>query len=186
MASLRNKHTLRIEDDIEKYIKAEAYKHQLRIKDFFEDYDKLRKSYITEDKFRSGLSNFKLHLSEDNIQALLSRYRRPDNLIDYVSFCESVEHQFYDRDLALENLNAVKSKSIYEDHEAVLLTNIINYLRNEIRTRRILIKPSLQDFDRINTCHVTFEQFTRALTKLGLNLPDICFKVLARKYMDKK
>lgn len=33
--------------------------------------------------------------------------------------------------------------------------------------------------------HVTYEQFTRALTKLGLNMPAICFKILARKYMDK-
>lgn len=49
-----------------------------------------------------------------------------------------------------------------------------------------MVKPSFQDFDKINTCHVTYEQFTRALTKLGMNLPDICFKVLARKYMDKK
>ena len=47
------------------------------------------------------------------------------------------------------------------------------------------MKPSFQDFDRINVNHVTYEQFTRALTKLGLNLPAICFKVLARKYMDK-
>lgn len=61
----------------------------------------------------------------------------------------------------------------------------MNYLRREIRTRRILVKPSFQDFDRINVNHVTYEQFTRALTKLGLNLPAICFKILARKYMDK-
>jgi hypothetical protein len=54
MASLKNKHNLKIEGDIEKYIKAEANKHQLRIKDFFEDYDKLRKGYITEDKVRLG------------------------------------------------------------------------------------------------------------------------------------
>ena len=58
-------------------------------------------------------------------------------------------------------------------------------MRREIRTRRILVKPSFQDFDRINVLHVTYEQFTRALTKLGLNLPDICFKILGRKYMDK-
>ena len=67
----------------------------------------------------------------------------------------------------------------------MLLQSILKYLRKEISTRRILLKPSFQDFDRINTCHVTYEQFTRALTKLGLDLPDICFKVLARKYMDK-
>lgn len=61
----------------------------------------------------------------------------------------------------------------------------MNYLRREIKTRRILVKPSFQDFDRINVLHVTYEQFTRALTKLGLNMPAICFKILARKYMDK-
>lgn len=61
----------------------------------------------------------------------------------------------------------------------------MNYLRREIKTRRILVKPSFQDFDRINVMHVTYEQFTRALTKLGLNMPAICFKILARKYMDK-
>lgn len=61
----------------------------------------------------------------------------------------------------------------------------MNFLRREIKTRRILVKPSFQDFDRINVLHVTYEQFTRALTKLGLNMPAICFKILARKYMDK-
>ena len=61
----------------------------------------------------------------------------------------------------------------------------MNYLRREIKTRRILVKPSFQDFDRINVLHVTYEQFTRALTKLGLTMPAICFKILARKYMDK-
>jgi len=61
----------------------------------------------------------------------------------------------------------------------------LNYLRKEISTRRIMLKPCFQDFDAINTNHVTFEQFTRALTKLGLNLPHYCFKILARNYMDK-
>lgn len=58
-------------------------------------------------------------------------------------------------------------------------------MTKEIATRRIMLKPSFQDFDPIQTNHVTFEQFTRALTKLGLNLPDYCFKILARNYMDK-
>lgn len=50
LATITNKHTLRVEDDIEKYIKAEAFLEQFRIKDFFEDFDKLRKGYVTEDK----------------------------------------------------------------------------------------------------------------------------------------
>lgn len=50
IATITNKHTLQVENDIEKYIKAEAFLEQFRIKDFFEDYDKLRKGYVTEDK----------------------------------------------------------------------------------------------------------------------------------------
>ena len=114
MASLRNKHTLHIEGDIEKYIKAEAYKHQLRVKDFFEDFDKLRKGTVSEDKFRTGLSNLKLHLDELQIQSLLSRYRSPSGLVDYIRFCDNVEKQFYDRPMAMDNLDAVKSKSVFQ------------------------------------------------------------------------
>lgn len=53
IATITNKHTLHVESDIEKYIKAEAFLEQFRIKDFFEDFDKLRKGYVTEDKVES-------------------------------------------------------------------------------------------------------------------------------------
>jgi len=83
------------------------------------------------------------------------------------------------------NLNSTKSFSNYNPEEENLLSTILMYLRKQISTRRIMLKPVFQDFDRIQTGHVTFEQYTRALTQLGLNLPEYCFKILARKYMDK-
>lgn len=52
VSPIHNVHTLHIQNDIEKYIKAEAFLEQFRIKDFFEDYDKLRKGYVTEDKVK--------------------------------------------------------------------------------------------------------------------------------------
>lgn len=54
----------------------------------------------------------KLHLSEEHIQSLINRYKDSQNLINYPLFCDSVEKQFYDRGEALQNLNAVKSKSV--------------------------------------------------------------------------
>lgn len=105
--------------------------------------------------------------------------------MNYQIFCENVESQFYDRNSAKANLGQVKSYSVYTAEEEALLQTILAYLRKEIATRRIMLKPSFQDFDKIGTSHVTFEQYTRCLTKLGLNLPDYCFKILARKYMDK-
>ena len=103
----------------------------------------------------------------------------------YQDFCHNVEAQFYDPHVAQQNMATVKSYSNYTEEEKKLLGNILAYLSKEIGTRRIMLKPCFQDFDSINTNHVTFEQFTRALTKLGLNLPDYCFKILARNYMDK-
>lgn len=66
LASITNKHTLQIDYDIEKYIKAEAFLEQFRIRDFFEDFDKLRKGYVTEDKVRCYLlsSGLVLHSSK--------------------------------------------------------------------------------------------------------------------------
>lgn len=120
LATITNKHTLQIENDIEKYIKAEAFLEQFRIKDFFEDFDKLRKGYVTEDKvasahrqFRTGLALLKIHLTEDQIQALIAKYRIPNSdLVNYLSFCDSVEKQFYDVPDARSNLYDIKSKSV--------------------------------------------------------------------------
>lgn len=66
LASITNKHTLQIDYDIEKYIKAEAFLEQFRIRDFFEDFDKLRKGYVTEDKVSWSLlsSGLVLHSSK--------------------------------------------------------------------------------------------------------------------------
>lgn len=120
LATITNKHTLQIESDIEKYIKAEAFLEQFRIKDFFEDFDKLRKGYVTEDKvvstnrqFRTGLALLKIHLTEDQIQALIAKYRIPNSdLINYLTFCDSVEKQFFDVPDARSNLYDIKSKSV--------------------------------------------------------------------------
>ena len=73
--TVASKHRLNIENDVEKYIKAEIFQHQVRIKDCFEDFDKLRKGWVTEDKFRSALTRLKIHLTENQIQSLINRYR---------------------------------------------------------------------------------------------------------------
>ena len=54
----------------------------------------------------------KLRLDELQIQSLIERYKFPNGLINYVEFCDNVEKQFYDRNEAIHNLDAVKSKSV--------------------------------------------------------------------------
>ena len=114
------KPNLSIEDDVEKYIRAEVFQNQIRIKDFFEDFDKLRKGWVTEDKFRSALSRLKIHLTEKMIQSLINRYKGEDGLMQYQIFCNNVEQQFYDQENAKKNLLVVKSHSNYTGEEKVL------------------------------------------------------------------
>lgn len=64
-------------------------------------------------QFRSGLALLKIHLTEDQIQTMVNKYRIPQSdLINYVSFCDTVEKQFYDIPDARSNLYDIKSKSV--------------------------------------------------------------------------
>ena len=105
------KPNLSIEEDVEKYIRAEVFQNQCRIKDFFEDFDKLRKGWVTEDKFRSALTRLKLHFTEPMMQSLINKYKSKDGLMQYQIFCDNVENQFYDQENAKRNLEGVKSVS---------------------------------------------------------------------------
>ena len=63
---------------------------------------------------------------------------------------------------------------------------ILSAIRTEIANKRILIKPSLQDYDRTKSCHITVEQFRRTLKELKI-IPEAegLFQLLIRKYLDK-
>ena len=63
---------------------------------------------------------------------------------------------------------------------------ILGAIRTEIANKRILIKPSLQDYDRTKSCHITVEQFRRVLKELKIIPPEeALFQLLIRKYLDK-
>jgi len=103
--------------DVEKYIRAEVFANQCRIKDFFEDFDKLRKGWVTEDKFRSALTRLKLHFTEDMMQSLINRYKDDQGLMQYQIFCDNIESQFYNQESGTKNLKDVKSQSSYTGDE---------------------------------------------------------------------
>jgi Ca2+-binding EF-hand superfamily protein len=68
------KTNINVNTDIELLIKAEVFKKQIRIKDFFVDFDRLRRGVVTEDKFRTALSNLNMHMKESDISELVTRY----------------------------------------------------------------------------------------------------------------
>lgn len=52
-------------------------------------------------------------------------------------------------------LNKARSTANFTDQEKNLMIGALQEVRRIVVANRILIKPSFQDFDRANTCHVT-------------------------------
>jgi Ca2+-binding EF-hand superfamily protein len=56
-----------------------ANMRNIRVREFFQDYDKLRKKFITEAKFRSSLSSLNFQINESEFKALVNKYKK-DNI----------------------------------------------------------------------------------------------------------
>lgn len=55
-------------------------------------------------------------------------------------------------------------------------------LRQQLKDKRILLKPFLIDFDRTQTGHITRDQFARSLSMLGLSLPKFGMEAFVRQF----
>lgn len=57
--------------------------------------------------------------------------------------------------------------------------------REEIRNRRVLLKPHFMDFDKTRTGHISKNQFLRILTQFGLCPDKEAVNLIFRRYTDK-
>lgn len=62
-----------------------------KFKDYFLDFDRLRKGFVSESRFRSGLGMVNTEFDEADVLTILNRYRIDDEKIDYRSFCEDAD-----------------------------------------------------------------------------------------------
>lgn len=107
-------------------------------------------------------------------------------LINYAEFCRNIDQVFSDESNPIEIIKNSESSAQFSDEEKDILLAILSVIRNEVKNKRILIKPQFQDYDRTKSCHITAEQFRRVLKELKLLPPDEnLFQVLVKKYYDK-
>jgi hypothetical protein len=57
-----------------------------KFKDYFLDFDRLRKGFVSESRFRSALGMVNNEFTEDDVQTLLGKYRLDSERIDYRTF----------------------------------------------------------------------------------------------------
>ncbi|MCB0369973.1 MAG: hypothetical protein KDD45_11225 [Bdellovibrionales bacterium] len=62
------------------------------------------------------------------------------------------------------------------------MEQVLDYIRWAIKSKRIFVKPPLQDYDRTKSNLVTRDQFIRVLDNLGLVRNEELADLLCRKY----
>ncbi|KAG2385626.1 hypothetical protein C9374_003441 [Naegleria lovaniensis] len=191
-------------EEIEKEIKKALIKHRIKLDETFRDYDRLRTGFITKPQFIAALGSVKLHkmaLNADQLEAVAEKYRVEDKhsetRVSYQEFLNNMNSVFNDKGLEkfptkkFVNQNQIlthKRKSLSEEkeHQCSLL---LDKIRDTVKTKRILLKPIFQDFDKTKkgtyaTDHVTFSRFERVLHMVGIHLTSEEYAVLEEKYDD--
>jgi Ca2+-binding EF-hand superfamily protein len=152
------------------------YVDRIRLPEFLSDYDPLRSGLATQTQFRSGLSAAKLRVDNDEFAVLMENYS-DGKIVKWRKFCDDVDRIFTEKQLEKDpRKETVDSKAFtqttiekrgpkgrYESNE---LKDVLKKVINYVSTRRVVLKPRFQDFDKFNRGKVTQAQFSQCLDKV--------------------
>lgn len=185
-----------------------VFRDRIRTKNFFTDFDSLRTGKCSEAQFKRCAKLCFGSLTESDLDLLVKKYviKGLDcNKVDYIRFCNYVEGRS-NRDSSSNGSNnnyedvlssivastmgtsamAKCSREVrgsLNDTESEIHQAVIQRLGSFCATRRVLLKPSFQDFDKGRREHITVEQFFRVMTIFKLTLAsDAEKKVLQKRY----
>lgn len=174
--------------------------NRVRVEEYFQDFDPLRSGSISNSHLRRGLSSLGQHqLTDAQFEVLAQRYadpKRSGNAL-WTKFLTDVEEVFTKRGLEKLPTFAVPSSDTFLmdkpgvskgvdsiAEKAELLDQVMHRLRQRTKQRRLLAKPSFQDFDKHNNGHVSKPQFRQCLQYLGLNASVNEMEVMEERFSD--
>jgi Ca2+-binding EF-hand superfamily protein len=155
---------------------------KFQFKEYFLDFDRLRKGFSSEARFRSALGMTNAEINEEDIQDLLKRYGMSDGQVNYKQFCEDVDRVFRKEKASIIKPTGAKK---FSREESKLIFDTIKELRSVIKANRVLIKPSFADYDRTQTQRISVQQFARVLKQLNLMTSEDVFDLICQRYFDK-
>lgn len=135
---------------------------RLRVKSFFSENDRLRSGKCTREQFKRSLKLcFGAGISTDDMNALIEKYSQGlvMNMVNYNDFCDAINPDVQYLASSSSSTAATCSPS---------LDRVMSNLSTHCTTKRILIKPVFQDFDKRRQGCVTTDQFCRVLTMFNL------------------
>ncbi|KAK1946667.1 hypothetical protein P3T76_002219 [Phytophthora citrophthora] len=175
---------------------------RIRTKNFFTDFDQLRTGKCTEAQFRRCVKLCFPIVTDSDLALLVQKYGTIKTLdttkVDYIRFCNSVEGRIKLENNNYDDILATITKATNHssadkcsrtmrgsltDTDASVHQAMMQRLHTYCSTRRVLIKPTFQDFDKGKREHITVDQFFRvmAMFKLTLN-SDSERKALLQRY----
>jgi hypothetical protein len=112
----------------------------------------------------------KISLTEEEFNHLESHYQVPDDkfMVNYISFNNEIEDIFTEKDLEknptkkLTPFNAPSTldpKNILNAEEEQVLNDCLVRIADQVRLRRLLIKPFFQDKDKSRSGFITRTRF---------------------------
>eukprot|EP01012_Entosiphon_sulcatum_P068028 TRINITY_DN979_c0_g1_i1.p1 TRINITY_DN979_c0_g1~~TRINITY_DN979_c0_g1_i1.p1 ORF type:complete len:950 (-),score=242.08 TRINITY_DN979_c0_g1_i1:372-3221(-) len=179
-------------------LQSRVHKDRVRVREFFLDADRLRKGYVSNAKFRSGLDMAGFHLREEELAALEAQFNYPaaPESFNYVDFCNTLDSVFVTYGLEKSPTKAVTPYKPRARHplkadtkpldmpDALGAADVLRKVKTIIDTRRVNPKPYFQDFDKIRKERVTPTQFASVLDKLRLVLTPGEVQLLVKRFED--
>lgn len=173
---------------------------RIRLKDFFIDFDPLRTGKCTEAQFKRCVKLCFALATDRDLDALVAKYAVQSldmTKVDYIRFCQTIDgrinHDNNHDDILATFASATLAgapqqcsrevRGTLSDSENDIHRGMLQRLSTFCSTRRILLKPTFQDFDRGRREHITIEQFFRVMTMFKLTLlNDAERRVLLQRY----
>eukprot|EP01060_Flectonema_neradi_P011888 TRINITY_DN18845_c0_g1_i1.p1 TRINITY_DN18845_c0_g1~~TRINITY_DN18845_c0_g1_i1.p1 ORF type:complete len:925 (+),score=147.46 TRINITY_DN18845_c0_g1_i1:48-2822(+) len=177
---------------------------RIRISGSMRDYDHLRTGFITPGQFRASLGQLRLQrlsLTEQILGLLCERYSVRDSQgfekIAYNKFIAEMESAFTSPNMEKDpTLVTELSPAEYQNNPTTATLSpqdesrvacILEGIKSLIKSRRILLKPAFQDFDRATmgvyqTRATSKKRFERVLALNNINLTEAEYELLERKY----
>lgn len=138
-------------------------RRRVRVLEFFRDHDKLRKGFVTNDKFLTSLTQMGLLLNPGEIANLVERFtlvgtERTTRDINYVEFCEWLDSAFTRPNLEATprapapEWNVNEEDPIYmSEGDARALEALMQRLAQAVASRGVILKPPFQSHDKGHT-----------------------------------
>lgn len=177
-------------------VQAKVVEKRVRLKEHFQDFDPLRKGFCSPGQVKTVLALLKVEVGTADFDELAAIYTRDDGMFCYEQFSADIDTAFTCKGLESNPLAVIEMPSpattmparrnrmslTPEEQETIAVVE--EKIRAQTGVRRILIRPTFQDFDPTRRGHVTKGQFGRVMHCLGFELDESSVNILCKAYCD--